>query len=277
MVSTIQVIRKKAKSGKVADPLAKQKLVWTIGHFLTITCGLIFSITYFFHVLIFFKYRSWKWLFLRVNKNYVFFTGAKWYNKLLKWTPQILYRFALIGVIMANGITMYQNWSHLNPTWFDLLAAENFQSLAIAGLWLIGGGKSFYRLLPFMILSYMHLTNRKHEFTSDDKKIDEQKSIDNKHLLHIVAYSEIIVIMALILDTLLMKNGSAGFLLVAYSSIYWLRLNFSSYAQVTVLRILDKFGKHVPAKYREKWDSIRNFLYGKIKERSDRRKKVLRK
>lgn len=277
MASTIQVIRKKTKKAKVSDPLAKQKLIWTIGHCLTLTCGLIFTITYFFHVAIFFKYRSWKWLFLRVNKNYVFFKGTRWYDRLLKWTPQILYRSSLIGVLMANGITMHQNWSHLNPTWFDLLAAENFQSLSVAALWLIGGGKSFYRLLPFMILSYMHLTNRKHEFTSDDEKIDEQKSIDNKHLLHVVAYSEIIVIMALNLDTLLLKNGSAGFLLVAYTSIYWLRLNFSAYAQVTVLRILDKFDKKVPAKHREKWDSVRNFLYAKIKERSERREKYMRK
>ena len=276
MTGTIQVIRKKSKQTKAKDPLAKQKLLWTVGHVLTFACGVAFSLTYFYHVSIFYKYRNWKWLFLRVSKNYAFFKGTKWYWRLASWAPQILYRLSLCGVLLAEGVTMYQNWSHLNPTWFDLLAAENFQSLAVATLWLVGGGKSFYRLLPFMILSYLHITSRTHEFTSDDKQLDRQKSLDNKHLLHVVAYSEIIVIFALLLDTLLMKSGSSGFLLVAYSSLYWLRLNFSAYAQVTVLRIVEKLDKKVPAKHRDSWESVKNFLYAKIKERSDRRVQVER-
>lgn len=277
MVQTIQIVRPKSKKVKKTDPLAKQKLIWTIGHGLTLIGGLIFSLTYFFHVLIFFRYRSWKWLFLRVNENYVFFTGTRWYSKLLKWMPQILYRVSLIGVFMANGINMHQNWSHLNPTWFDLLARENFQTLFIAFLLFIAGGKSFYRLLPYMILSYLHLKNRKHEFTIDNEEADKQMTIDNKHLLHMVAYAELAVIITLALDTLLLKNGTAGFLFVAYTGIYWLRLNFSAYAQVSVLRVLNKFDKKIPAKHREKWDNIKNFLYARIKQRIERRQKLSRK
>lgn len=272
MTHTIQVIRKKGK--KVGRDSSKNlEVLWTIGHGLTIVCGLLFTLTYFYHVLFFFKYRNWKWLFLRENKHYSFIHGTRWYHYLIRWTPQILFRLSLCGVFITNCITMKQNWSGLKPTWYDLLSAENFQAMLIAALWFVGGGKSFYKLLPFMGLSFLHLKNKKYEFTIQDEADakDKEFSVKHRHLLHWIAYSEVFIVVTLLLDSLLMKNGTSGFMLVIYSSIYWLRLNFSPYAQVTILRILAKFDKKIPPKHKEKWDTIKRFIYAKIREREMRK------
>ncbi|QHS73344.1 uncharacterized protein SPAR_G02540 [Saccharomyces paradoxus] len=276
MAKTIEVIRKKdPKKKNQSDPLAKQKLIWKIGHALTLVFGLLFSITYFYHVLIFFKYRSWKWLFLRVNKNYSFIQSKRWYMKLLSWGPQIMYRLSLIGVFMSESVTMQQNWVGLNPTWNDLLSSENFHTLLIACLWFFGGGKSFYKILPYMILSYLHLTKMNYELNADKEERIPLTPRDKK-MLHLLAYSELFVILALTLDTVLFKTGTSGFMLVIYVGIYWLRLNFSPYAQVAVLELLVKSEKYVPKKYRGKWQVIKNFVYMKMKEHGKRTEEVAR-
>lgn len=52
MAKTIKVVRKKdPKKKNQSDPLAKQKLIWKIGHVFTLVFGLVFSITYFYHAL----------------------------------------------------------------------------------------------------------------------------------------------------------------------------------------------------------------------------------
>ncbi|CCD24705.1 uncharacterized protein NDAI_0D03910 [Naumovozyma dairenensis CBS 421] len=272
MAGTIKIIRK--KDPKKADPLARQKLIWTVGHTMTLVFGALFTLTYFFHVLLFFKYRSWKWLFLRVKKNYSIIKGTRWYHTILRWSPQLLYRLSLIGVFTSGSVTMFQNWNGLNPTWYDLLSSSNFQAMLMALLWFLGGGKSFYKLLPFMILSYMHLLDKDNEFNTESKKKEDQLTMANVHLLHLVSYSEIFIVIALVLDTLLMKNGSSGIMLVIYLGIYWLRLNFSPYAQITLLRILSKFDKKIPPKHKNNWDTIKRFIYAKMKAHERRLQEV---
>ena len=140
----------------------------------------------------------------------------------------------------------------------------------MALLWFIGGGKSFYRLFPFMILSYMHLLNKENEFTTDDEKSSDEWTMQNKDLLHLIAYAEMFIFVTLLLDTILLKTGSSGVLLVVYLGIYWLRLNFSPYAQITFLRTLNKFDEQIPAKHKNKWEIIKRFIYLKMKEHEKR-------
>ena len=267
MARTIKVIKKKTNklSGKT-DPVTIQRAIWTVGHSLVLICGLLFSLTYFFHVLFFFKYRSWKWLLLRINHNYSIIKGQRWYHSLLRFFPEFLYRTSLIGVFMASGVTMVQNWSGLKPTWYDLLSAPNFQTTLIAALWFMAGGKSFYKLLPFMIISFMHLRNCKTEFEKEDKETFNELTLKNKSLLQVLAYSEVFILFTLLLDTLLLKTGTSGFLLVFYTCLFWLRLNFESYTQVTVLRLLAKFDKKIPPKYATYWETIRRLIYSKVRE-----------
>ena len=273
MVKKIQVIRKKSKSNKLKDPLVQQKLIWTIGHCMTLIAGTLFAISAITRVLQFYRYRSWKWLFLRVNKSYHFFPGNRWYHHLLRFTPQLMYRLSLIGVFLSIAVTSIQNWDGVVPTWYDLLASLNFQGGLIALMWFVAPRKSLYRILPFILLSFLHLLNRKNEFCDDPevrKKKDEEFTVKYRYLLHTIVFSEIITMLSLFFDALLMQDGTAGVLLVIYGSLYWLRLNFSLYAQVNVLRILTVAEGKVPPKYRNKVELARRFVFVKMKEHEER-------
>ncbi|KAM3161233.1 hypothetical protein ACU8KH_05389 [Lachancea thermotolerans] len=257
-----KIIRKKSKA-KV-DPLAKQKIIWTAGHGLTLACGAIYAVFYLFQCLTFYRYRSWKTLFLiarpPINKPK---TWLKWLWRLF---PQISYRLSVIGVFLSYGVTSYQNWNALNPSWYDLLSKENFQSILIACLWLFSRA-TIFKLIPFMLTSYLHLTVKENE--SEEK----ESSAQNTQLLHVIAYSELIVAGILFLDTISFK-GASGFVLALYLAIYWLRLNFSPYAQVTLLRLVVKLDKKVPPKFESQWKQVKEFLYLRMDESKKKRAEI---
>lgn len=255
------------------DPLQIQKYVWLTGHAMTLAFGLLFSVTYILQCLIFFKYRSWKWLFLRLNRSYSFFNGHRWYDTILRWTPQLMYRYALIGSFMALGVTSYQNTHGLHPQWFEMLSAENFQYLLISVFWFFTSA-SIFKLVPLMLLSYVHLTNWKGEIEGIKDK--EEVTKKNAPVLKVLAISEIVVAVSLTLDTLLLRSGSSGVLLVVYLGVYWLRINFSPYVQITMLRLLSKLDKKVPPKYRDQWEVIQKFIYSKIQDHEKRKAEIKR-
>lgn len=256
-----KVIRKKAKA-KV-DLMAKQKLAWTAGHYATLGLGAIYGVFYLFQCLTFYRYRSWKTLFLiarpPLNKP------KTWLGWLWRLFPQLAYRLSLVGVLTSYGISGYQNWASANPSWYDLLSQENFQSILIAILWLFSRA-SLFKLVPFMLTSYLHLTVK----DQDNKEFVKK----NGQLLHIIAYSELVVAGALFFDTLTFRDGVSGFVLVLYLSLYWLRLNFSPYAQVTLLRLILKLDKKVPAKYQPQWKEVKTFLYVRMSESKKRRVEI---
>lgn len=272
MVGTISVIRKRSAKSK-KDPLFKQKVLWTAGHFLCLICGLYFTLGYFFQVLLFFKYRDWHYLYLR-RSTYSMIEGTGWKKALNRMSWKIAYKLAFLGFGTSGWITMHQNWHGMNPTWYDLLGSENFQYLMIDALWILSPNSSFYRLLPFMILSYVHLSSKDFEFTvpaGSDQKKEDKISMANAHTLDLVAYSELFVVVALLLDVIFMKDGSSGLCMTIYLSIYWLRLQFSPYVQTAVLRILLKLDVIVPPPYQKTWDRIKQFVYAKLKEKKARK------
>lgn len=265
-----QVIRKKEKSKpEEVNPLEKQKLLWTIGHVATVILGTAFSVTYFYHVLFFYKYRQWKWLFLRVNRSYAYANGNSWTSTFIGYIPQILYRTSLMGFLLAGYISESQLWSGTSPKWYDLLCSEGFQSISMAAVWLLGGRKSFYRLFPFMVISYLHLINRKYEFQGD-KKATEAATLKNAMLLQLIAYFEFFIAFVLLADTLLLKDGTSGFSTIFYIGLLWLRLNFSQYTQITALKLLKRIDKHVPAKHKRLLEVAENFMFYKMKENEKR-------
>lgn len=270
MTRRIKIIQKKSTK-KTLDPLQIQKIVWLVGHGMTIGFGLLYSITYVFQSLLFFKYRSWKWLFLRMNKTYSFIGGQRWYHSLLRWTPQLMYRLAIVGIFMSFGVTSYQNTRGLHPQWFEMLSAENFQYLLIAFFWLFTRA-SIYKLCPFLLLSYMHLSNWKQEV--DGMKNQDEITQKNAKVLRAIAVSEAMVAVALTLDTIFLSSGSSGIVLVVYLGIYWLRINFSPYVQVTLLRILTKFDQRVPPKFKDNWEIIKKFIYVKIQDHERRKVEI---
>ncbi|AGO10484.1 AaceriABR032Wp [[Ashbya] aceris (nom. inval.)] len=248
-----EVIRKKAKPQQ--DPVVKQKLIWTVGHVMTLTCGLIFTGACLYNVLFFYRHWGWSRLLPFSNHGLVLHHGIGYW--VAKTGVPVAYRLALVGVLLSHGVTTWQNWARLNPTYYDLLSKDNFQNLLIATLWLFSRS-SFYKLVPFIITSYLHLTKKQNAS-------DEETTKQNSMLLHLIAYSELVVLFSLMWDTLLFR-GASGFALVFYTAIYWLKLNFSPYVQTTVLRILSKLKRVVPASQRERWDSVQDFLLRKLRE-----------
>ncbi|AQZ13060.1 YGR026W [Zygosaccharomyces parabailii] len=270
-MTQIEIIKKKSLKKKI-DPLKQQKHIWLAGHSMALAFGGLFALTYAFHVILFFKYRSWKWLFLKMNKNYHFVSGHRWYHAILRCLPHTFYRLSLCGTIAALSVTMHQNWLNVNPQWYEMLASENCQTLLMAALWLFVGRASFYRLFPYLILSYLHVSNYKAELQGTAHT--EEVTKKNAKLLRLLAYSELFVILALVLDSLLLKDGTSGLCLVVYLGFYWLRINFSPYAQATVLVVIDHFDKRVPPQYREQWNNIKDFIEAKNKAREERKEKI---
>lgn len=248
-----KVIRKKPE--KRRDPIAYQRVIWTVGHELTLFGGIWYSVYALYCVLFFYRDGSWKRLFFLDKLRPVGVIGRfKWFTLML---PYVSYRLSFIGVLASHGVTSWQNWSHLNPTIYDLMSTENFQNMVIAFVWLFSES-SIFKLLPFMIVSYLHLTI---------KPENTKEEMTRKHalLLNCIAYSEIIVVISLLTDTILFK-GAAGYTLIFYLTIFWMRLNFSPYLQTTVLSILSKMDRAVPATKMDQWRSIKQFLVERIKE-----------
>ncbi|AMD22927.1 HHR158Wp [Eremothecium sinecaudum] len=256
-----QIIRKKAKTQKTN--VKKQKAIWTIGHNLTLWCGLIYMLSDVYGWITLLRSRSWKallWTFTRTP-----IAPTNWIFGSIRYIPKVCYRLSLIGVLCSHSVTSWQNWSHLNPTVYDLLSTDNFQNLLIAIVWLFTGS-SVFKLVPFIATSYLHLTKKA---TATEREVTKQ----NRRLLHCIAYSEIFVLLSLVLDTLLFK-GIAGFTLIFYVTIFWLKLNFSPYVQNTALYALNKFDGVIPASRKKQWQSTKDFLINSAREREATREKV---
>ncbi|SCU77390.1 LAFA_0A01508g1_1 [Lachancea sp. 'fantastica'] len=270
------VIRKKSKAH--GDPVARQKLMWVVGHGMTLGLGAIYALFYLWQCLTMYRYRSWKTLFLIARPPQV--KSQTWLQLLWRSLPQISYRLSLVGVLLAYSVASYQKWYSLNPSWYDLLSRENFQGVLIAVLWLFSRA-SLFKLVPFILTSFLHLTvkaDQKADVKKDDDKDDEKRPLNDNEdkktkqkdntttFLHIIAYSELVTVVSLFFDIITFRDGVGGFVLVIYLSIYWLRLNFSPYAQETLLRLILKVDKKIPPKYHSQWKDIKQFLYLRMDE-----------
>ncbi|QLL32235.1 hypothetical protein HG536_0C04040 [Torulaspora globosa] len=270
MVRKIKIVQKKAPK-KSWGPLQIQKVVWIVGHAMTLGLGSLFSVTYALQSLIFFKYRSWKWIFMRLNKSYSYFNGPRWYHALLRWTPQLVYRLAIVGSFMSLGVTSYQNAHGLHPQWYEMFSAENFQYLVISVFWFFTEA-SVFKLLPLMLLSYMHITNWRQEVNG----IKDSDAVTKKNaaVLRALAVAELLVAVSLAMNTILMNSGASGVVLVLYLGIYWLRINFSPYMQIMMLKLLSKLDPKIPPKRAEQWGFIKKFIYSKIQDHERRKAEI---
>ncbi|CDO92279.1 unnamed protein product [Kluyveromyces dobzhanskii CBS 2104] len=257
----MKVIRKKPSS---IDTKAKQRAIWIVGHYMTLTLGALYVLYAFKHNLGIYHRRSWKTLFLLAKRNVysVTWKNSTWRQYLISWLPSLCYQGSLLGVFMSHGVTEYQKWINTSPSFYDLLSSENFQVILLAGLWVVSRRSSF-KLFPLMIVSYLHITKKN---AVKDTEISEI-TMKNAKLLHLMAYSELIVILTLLVNTFIFKEAIAGFVLLFTIAIFWLRVNFSPYTQATLLRLLMAVDKKIPQKNKEKWNVIKSFIFNKMKER----------
>lgn len=240
---------------------------------MTVAFGSLFILTYTLQSMIFFKYRSWKWLFLRLNKSYSYFNGPRWHHALLRWTPKLMYRLAIVGALMSFGVTSYQNSRGLHPQWFEMLSAENFQYLLISVFWLVTKA-SVFKLVPLILLSYMHITNSSQEINGIKDKDEITKK--NASVLKALAVAEILVPVSLAINTILLSSGASGVVLVLYLGIYWLRINFSPYVQVMMLKMLSRCDRKIPPKFQGQWGIVKKYIYSKIQDHEKRKLEIQR-
>lgn len=159
---------------------------------------------------------------------------------------------------------MLQNWGGVNASWGDLMSSDNAQSMLLALMWFIGGGRSFFKLLPFMGISYLHLLLRDHEM-HEEIDVDEYTK-EHSDLLRIIAYTELITLGNLVLDTLMLKSSMGGFLLIVYIGVFVVRINYTQYTQLTILRLMEKYEDQVPKGYVQYWRIAKKFIYLRLKE-----------
>lgn len=232
---------------------------------MSVFLGTLFIIYSIKNAVFFYRRRSWKTLFLLPKKglDVVTWKNSTWKTYILSLLPAVFYNGALIGVVISNGICEHQRWTSASPTFFDLLSSDNFQGILLSVLCMISG-RSFLKLIPSMINSYLHLS---YKDKCTDNGAVSAITLKNSHLLHVVAYSEIVVLLKLLFDAMLWKDGTSGFVLIFYIAIYWLKVNFSPYAQASLLRILLKLDKKVPDNKRKRWNMIKSFIFRRMRER----------
>lgn len=220
-VKTRRVLRKKQPK-----PKPVKKYVWTAGHSLTLIFGSIYLGLYFA------KY---------ILRN-------KWY-----WTPRIAYRLSFIGVLMAYSVTVLTTFGKIIPSYYTLLATENFQNLLLAFVWLISRPSAF-KLVPFFIISILQFSDRfniKPLLKFQDSLVD------------LITISEVFVFVALLFDTLIFR-GTSGYALAIYTGFYWLRINFSPYTQAFILKVIRGIDTKIMAKQspenQAKWQKLKDFV-----------------
>lgn len=248
------------------DPYVLQKKIWIIGHYICLACGALYGITYVYHGLFFWKYRKWQFLFLTQNKSYSLIKGTRWYHSILRHVPTIWYKFALIGSIVSGVVTLKQEGVNSSTTsWNDLLGNFTFQYMGIAVLWIITNTQSLFKMIPFLIISYIHILNKEDELNGNEVKNFDELDEQNKRLLHALSYMEISLLFILLLDTLLLKKGTSGFLFLLYLGFFWIRLNFATYLQISCLRLLNMLDDKVPPKYKKFVHITNRFVFFKYK------------
>ncbi|ONH69541.1 Nucleoporin POM33 [Cyberlindnera fabianii] len=219
------------KTRKVLVKKAKQganikKYAWLAGHGMTLVFGGIYIIFY-----------NLRWFFLK-----------NWW-----WTPRICYRLSFVGVLISYTITVITTFGGVVPNYVTLLATENFQNLLLAAIWLVSRSSAF-KLVPYYAVALLQLAS-----TFNVKPILKLQD----PLSDAIAASEVILIFALLFDTLLFR-GTSGFALAIYLMFYWLRVNFSPYTQAFLLKIVkfidDKIMVKQKPEIKEKWEKFKDFV-----------------
>ncbi|EGW34054.1 uncharacterized protein SPAPADRAFT_59476 [Spathaspora passalidarum NRRL Y-27907] len=177
--------RKLVRCNKTTNPLKFK--IWQVGHFLTLGFGSISLLFQFF------------WL---PNKYYI---------------NSICYRLTFIGAIMAMLATFSKKFGlRYLPSPASMLSQQNFQYLILAAVWIVSF-KSVFKIIPFYLLSILHIGNWK------EVSIIQKES---EFISSLIAYDELLLIVYLLLRTIFFRGGS-GFQLVLFLIFYWLRILYN--------------------------------------------------
>lgn len=217
--------RRKVLVKKKKQALPVNKYAWVAGHALTLVSGLVF----------------------------LSFYCVSWVVRSWRWTPYLAYKLSFTGVLVSYSVTVLTTFGSIIPPYNTLLATENFQMMVVAVMWLISR-PSVLKLFPYLVISLLQL--------SSEFNIKPVMAVQDQ-LGSLAAASEIVIIIALLLDTLLFR-GLSGYALSLYLCFYSLRINFTPYTQSTLLKFLnlidDKLLKNNKSAIKPYFNKLKKFV-----------------
>ncbi|KAI5958910.1 hypothetical protein KGF57_002344 [Candida theae] len=183
------------------------------------------------------------------------------------WLPNVFYinsisyRLALLGSAVALTSTFSHKFGlHFLPPIATLLSHENFQYLILTIVWCFTF-KSVFKILPYFLLSVLHLS-----------KVKNIKGVLN-HASTIsswIAYDELFLIVYLVLRTLFFRNAS-GYQLTLFLIFYWLRVLYNKETGNLFSAIVDRLdGEMIKIKnptVQRRWEKVREFV--KVKQEQE--------
>lgn len=216
------------KLRKIVKPKkSNAKLIWLVGHLMTLGFGIFYSL---------------------------FYIQKKSQHRFVPW---LSYKLTIIGIWLSYVISIQSQYNVKSlPHYTTLIATENFQYLLLSIIWFCNRN-SMFKILPYMIVSLLHIASN-----YNLKAILEFE----KQLSAVVLYNELYLFLLLTVDTLLCR-GTSGYGLVTYCMFMWLRVLQSENTRFFLYDNLNKLDSTISKTKNEKvkkvWLEIKKFLSSK--------------
>lgn len=174
---------------------------------------------------------------------------------------QIFYRTLFLAATIAYGVSLYQRFGGVHPSFYVLLRMESFQYGALAALWLVSR-YHWIKIVPFFAYSALQASDYIATEAQPGSALS-QKIIDfrTNHIVEVsryIAYANLAIYARIILEVITIRPGSTMTTL-AYSLFFRIRLAYSPSQHESIEEIkqmIDSKMQHpkVPAKVKEVWD-----------------------
>ncbi|KAG5361090.1 hypothetical protein CJU90_2465 [Yarrowia sp. C11] len=179
-----------------------------------------------------------------------------------------LYRLFFVACISAYYTSIYRKYGGQRPSRWVLLQTDTFQYLLMAVLFLISR-RSIFKLFPFFMYSVMHVaeTLRRRVLKRDSPlahQLNENILKFEAPIQRIVADSEILILLKILLNTIMFRQGAAICLLL-YVVIFRLRVSYSPPIQESLKRQEERIDdvvsqSWVPAAVKQHWGRFRDLV-----------------
>ncbi|KAG5354452.1 hypothetical protein CJU89_6220 [Yarrowia sp. B02] len=179
-----------------------------------------------------------------------------------------LYRIFFLACIAAYYTSIYRKYGGQRPSRYVLLQTDTFQYLLMALLFLISR-RSVFKCFPFFMYSVMHVaeTLRRRVLKRDSPlahQLNENILKFEAPIQRIVADSEILILLRILVNAILFRQGAAVCLII-YVVIFRLRAAYSPPIQESLKRQEERIDdvmaqSWVPAPVKEHWGRFRDLV-----------------
>lgn len=181
---------------------------------------------------------------------------------------QICYRLIWIYSTVAYSLSLYQRFQGEIPSFYVLLEMDSFQYGALGFFWLFTS-HHFIKILPFAVFALLQGS----EFIATDvmpgsslaKKIQDFQAKYSNELMVKTTYINLLIILRLVLDLLLIKNG-ALLSLGVFAFYFRIRIAYSEITQNVLKDLEQKIDVAVskpktPKKIKDIWAKVKDMLF----------------